>query len=297
METDKINAEVFLKTAECGSFAAAAKELGYTQAGVSYIVNAMEEELGFSLFTREYGGVRLSTQGELLQPYIQALNNDERLLGAKINDLRALRCGKLKVLTFDSVSVHWLPWILRDYKRDYPGVDIELITMENSAQAEQMVRRQDVDCAFFLHTPRSKDLDVFPLMTERLMAIVPVDHPLAGLEKFPVAELGSYPYIRMAFGEETGISNIFRVHGVQPQIAYNLDNDHAAMAMVSAGHGFCIFPELSLRNAPFDLRIMEFDEPVTRTVSIAVRSAKTCSAPTAMFLKYTRRYAENFLRE
>ena len=59
---EKLNASVFLKVVETGSFKRAADILGYTQAGISYIINAMEEECGLKLFYREYGGVRRSHQ-------------------------------------------------------------------------------------------------------------------------------------------------------------------------------------------------------------------------------------------
>ena len=55
--------DAFLTVARLGSFKAAAEELGYTQAGISYLVNALEKELGLTLFLREYGGVHLTTEG------------------------------------------------------------------------------------------------------------------------------------------------------------------------------------------------------------------------------------------
>ena len=60
---EKLNTTVFLKVVEIGSFKRTADILGYTQAGVSYIINAMEKEFGLTLFHREYGGVRLTSEG------------------------------------------------------------------------------------------------------------------------------------------------------------------------------------------------------------------------------------------
>ena len=65
---DKINAEVFVTVANLGSFKKAADKLGYTQAGISYIINSMEEQAGFRLFEREFGGVRLTQEGQALVP-------------------------------------------------------------------------------------------------------------------------------------------------------------------------------------------------------------------------------------
>ena len=139
-------------------------------------------------------------------PYFQNLVLSERQLLDKTNELRGLESGTVRVLVFDSISIHWIPGILREFKRDYPGVKIELVTVENSTQAEEMVFRHEVDCGFFLHSPISLDLDTIDLMTEKLQAIVSPEHPLAKKKKFPVKELGNHPFIRMAFSDNTGVS-------------------------------------------------------------------------------------------
>ncbi|MBR4882661.1 MAG: LysR family transcriptional regulator [Bacteroidales bacterium] len=75
---DKINAEVFVTVANLGSFKKAADKLGYTQAGISYIINSMEEQAGFRLFEREFGGVRLTQEGQALVPAMQRLYRYEQ---------------------------------------------------------------------------------------------------------------------------------------------------------------------------------------------------------------------------
>lgn len=291
---DKINPKVFLSVAETGSFNETAKLLGYSQAGVSYIVNAMEEETGLKLFSREYGGVRLTEDGRLLLPAMRQLDSSERQLEAKVSDLKGLKSGHLRVIVFDSVSVHWVPSILREFKQDYPGIEVELVTEEDARRAEDMVYRREADCGFFLHAPLRAGLYCVPLMEEALQAIVSLDHPLANMPYFPLSALGEYPYISMAFEDDNGISDIFRSHGVTPKIAYHMDNDYAAMAMVSNGLGFCIFPELLLQDTPYSLKRLDFEEPQSRIVSIATRSLKTCSLATRKFIEYTDRFARAY---
>ena len=285
---EPLNTGVFLKVVETGSFAKAARELSYTQAGVSYIVNAMEDKLGFSLFIRDYGGVRLTEEGKELLPLVQELEKHKHLLEEKINDIHGLVCGRVKLLTFDSISIHWIPGILSRFKQEYPGVTVEITTVEDSRLAEQLILHRDADCAFFLHSPVTPELYSIPLMSEKMKAIVNRDHPLAGGGIFPVADLGKYPYIDMAFADVTGIEDIFSSRGITPHTAFCLDNDNAAMAMVSAGHGFCIFPEILLRNVPFDLVALDFDEPVNRTVSIGISSPETASRAAVRFMEVAR---------
>ena len=286
-----MNAKVFLTVAQEGSFRKAADVLGYTQAGISYIISTMEELTGLCLFIREHGGVRLSTEGAALLPLFRQLDRCERQLKQAIDELNGLEKGIVRVQIFDSISIHWIPGIIKKFHADYPSIRIELITEEDSLRAEEMVLNGEVDCGFFL-TEVSAKLDVFPLMEESLKAIVSLEHPLAQQTYFPMSELGNYPFISMKYDDNTGISEIFQKRGVTPDTAFCMDNDYAAMAMVSKNLGYCIFPELLLQDIPYELRCMEFDEPQKRTISIGTRSMETCSMACRKFIEYTRSWVE-----
>ncbi len=288
---EKLNAKAFLKVAETGSFRKAAEELGYTQAGISYIISSMEEEMGLQLFLRERSGVKLSPEGTALLPHMKKYQIWESQLQQAVNDLKGLDQGTLRVVIFNSISVHWIPGILSRFLNDYPNIHVELITEEDSERAEQMVFSGEVDCGFFLTGVKAK-LDVFTLIEEKQCVIVAPDHPLAELDRFPMSALDQYPYIEMKYEEHTGIRKIFEKYGVHPQTRFCLDNDNAAMSMVSKGLGYAIFAELVLQNVPFDLRIMEFEEPQTRTISIGTRSIRTCSNACRTFIEYTRSWVK-----
>ncbi len=288
---DQNTIEVFLTVAEVGSFRKAASILGYTQAGISYIIQALEQSMGLSLFIRDRRGVHLTPEGEALLPNIKQLDMDNRILKQTIKELRGLEKGTLRVQIFDSISIHWIPGILQEFKQDYPGITVELITEEDSLKAEEMVLSGEVDCGFFL-TKVSSDLDVFELKKESLLAIISPEHELACADVFPVARLGDYPYISMKYDNHTGIHEIFERFGTEPRIAYCMDNDYAAMAMVNKDLGYSIFPALLLRDIPYELICLELDHPQKRTISVGTRSVDTASQACLKFMEYTRRWVE-----
>ena len=106
---DKINAEVFVNVANLGSFKKAADKLGYTQAGISYIINSMEEQAGFKLFEREFGGVRLTQEGRALLPSMQRLYSDEQSVREQVDQIRGLETGRIRLLSIPSPPA--LLWI------------------------------------------------------------------------------------------------------------------------------------------------------------------------------------------
>ena len=287
---DKLNATVFLKVVETGSFKKTADILGYTQAGVSYIINAMEEEFGITLFHREYGGVRLTSEGSKILHFVRQIADWEHYLSEAIDDIRDLRSGSVRICTFSSVYIHWLPGIIRKYHERYPNIHVDIISCEVESEMEQKVMQREVDCAFLPDIPRG-DMDYFPLMEESLMVAVPADHPMAFKSKFPRSELKNYPYIMFTFDKPDFNDLIFR--GTQmPQVAFTVDNDYAAMAMVGQGLGIAIFPQILLGDMPFPIRALELDPPQRRHVNIATRSMDTCTHAAREFIRCTREWIE-----
>ena len=82
--------DAFLKVAETGSFKQAAHDLGYTQAGISYLVSTLERELDVPLFVRDYGGAHLTSDGADLLPWVQNVCNSERQLEMRLAELKHL---------------------------------------------------------------------------------------------------------------------------------------------------------------------------------------------------------------
>ena len=82
--------QMFLKTVECGSFSRAAEELNFTQSGVSHAVQALEDELGITLLSRNRGGVVLTADGRTLLPRVEALCAAHHALMQSAADLKGL---------------------------------------------------------------------------------------------------------------------------------------------------------------------------------------------------------------
>ena len=173
-DMDKLNTAVFLKTVETGSFKKAADILGYTQAGVSYIIAAMEEEFEIRLFHREYGGVRLTSEGQKILPLIRQIADREHYLREALNDLKELNSGTVRVSTFYSVSIFWLPGIIRKFKDEYPGIDVEVINCDVDRDNERLIYDREVDCGFLSDDP-AIGIETYDLMEESFMVALPKD--------------------------------------------------------------------------------------------------------------------------
>lgn len=288
---ENLNTKVILEVIESGSFKKAAEKLGYTQAGISYIINAVEKDWGIKLFFREYGGVKLTEEGKLLQPLIQQLHNVEHQLQMKVSEINELEDGVVRIAAFEMIFIHLLPGIVAEFKKAHPKVHFEFITCENNKEVERMVREGDVDLGFFA-TPTAKDIETIPLFDEPMMVILSPQHPLANGETFPVNVLDKYPYITMKDDEFSEIPAIFQRFDVQPESTFIVTSDYACMAFVSQNLGYGIFSKMAAEKSPVPICALEFSEPVTRTISIGVKSLANSSKMTKAFIQQVQEQVE-----
>lgn len=281
--------EAFIRVAETGSFKRAAEELGYTQAGVSYMITSLEREFGTPLFVREYGGTRLTAEGRELLPWIHSVRNSERQLAAKLDELKHLEGGSVRIATFTSTSIHWLPGITKLFHDRHPAIDLEFICNDNQDEVENMIWSGDADCGFFA-LPVDRELETVTLRHDPMLIVLPKDHPEAHAEYFSRAAMATYPCIKLDNGTYTEMDEVYLRNEVSPHVAFSIDNDYAALAMVAEGLGYSVFPELILREPLFDILCMQPEVPTSRELAIAVRSFDDASNATKAFVACTQEW-------
>ena len=287
VKMDQNKYRVFLKTVELGSITRAAESLGYTQSAVSRVVAELEREWGLTLLTRGRLGVELTSEGAVMVPYLRAVCNAEKELEEQVAELHGLTRGTLRVGAFASVSIQWLPTIIKEFLTLYPGIRFELESKWEFAEVEDLIRRGQVDCGF-LGLPVGPGLDAFPLWRDELLAVLPPDHPLAGAPFYPMERFTQDPYIDTPEERDLEIGLIFQEEGIRPNLRYTVNDDFATLAMVEQGLGVSIRPELVLRNTGRRFAAIPLERPRYRDIALAVRSGRPPSPLTARFLEQVR---------
>ncbi len=274
----------FIKTVECGSFTGAAEILSYSQSGISRMINDLEKEWNVSLLERGRGGVRLTSDGLKLLPYARNVCEEYLKLQMQVSELNGLHSGLIRIGTFSSVATHWLPNIIKKFQADYPNIDYELL-LGDYTEIESWIREGRVDCGF-LRLPVGSELETLFLERDKLLVILPEDHPLSGCERFPVNALCEYPFMLLEKGAKAEVSEIFERCGLTPKIHFTTWDDYAIMSMVESGLGISILPQLILRRIPYHIVAKELDVPAFRDIGMAVRSKKNTSLAVKKFIEY-----------
>lgn len=277
--------EAFLAIAQTHSFKTAAQDLGYTQAGISYLISALEKELGLTLFLRDYGEARLTADGRAILPRIEDVVASERQLETEVAELKDLEGGLVRVAAFTSTAIQWFPGIAKRFLELYPAIDLKLICIDDEAELAHQVSTGEVDCGFCVY-PLHADLDAISLRIDPLYVVLPPQAPEVEASFITPEQLAAMPYIQLQDNAKPSeMEALFQANGVTPNVRFTVDSDYAVMAMVSAGLGFSVLPDLILHDPPFDLAIRPAQHEATREIAIAVRSFETSSAATRAFLQ------------
>lgn len=284
MDTNIQKYMAFIVTVEHGSFTKAAQILRYSQSGISRMINDLEKEWNVSLLERGRAGVKLTSDGMKIMPYAQNVVNEYRLLQSQVDEINGLQSGLIRIGTFSSVATHWLPKIIKEFQKDYPNIEYELL-LGDYTEIEEWITSGRVDCGF-LRLPSNPDFETIFLEDDELMAVLPENHPLAGCERFPVEALADYPFMLLEKGDKSEISAIFDKHNITPDTRFTTWDDYAVMSMVENGLGIAILPRLILRRVPYKIVIKSLTVPAYRKIGFALRDMKCAPIAVKQFTGY-----------
>ncbi len=260
--------EVFAKTVELGSLTRAAEALDSTQSRISHVLSAMEEEYGFCLMQRSRSGVTLTEAGAMLLPKMEAILRQHRELEALIADIRNANAGTVRLGTFTSVAVHWLPGMIQAFQSAHPQVELKMFSGDY-ADVEQWLGDGTVDLAF-VSLPAPENTRAIPLVEDELLAILPKGHPLANQPRIDAAKLGREPFISLPKRSDHDIHRALDKAGITPNIRFTTKDDYAVIAMVEQGLGISIVPELLVRGRGQRVELRPLEPRSTRTIALAL---------------------------
>ena len=261
--------QVFQTVVGQGSFQKAAEILNLTPSAVRHAIASMEQELGFSLFTRNKAGVALTNYGEHLLPYVNAVLNSDESLQQAIAGLNGLKMGNVKVGCFSSVCTNWMTDIIHSFHQRYPDINIELY-QGTYADVSYWIKNGIVDIGF-LSLSSAGDLPIEPLYRDPLLCVVqkgyhkredtPYMTPDEMKDEVFVSQMETTDADIAIFMKQNGLSNV--------RMDYHVVDDLSTIALVAAGLGICIMPELVMNDIPYEVHRYPMMPEAYRVIGIS----------------------------
>ena len=230
-----------------GSFARAARQLGYTQSAVSVQVATLERAAGVRLLERPGGRrpVVPTDAGERILRHAVRLTAQLQAAEADLTALAEGTAGTLRVGTFQSVSIRVLPDAVRRLMQARPGVEVRLQEAPYEDELLDLVERGRLDFTFAL-VPPAGPFEHVELLRDPYVLLTQEGTALAQREIAPtLAEIGRLPLV--AYSRSTyGIEALLRSRGIEPHVVFRSDESGAVQRMVAAGIGSALIPRLAI---------------------------------------------------
>ena len=267
MDTKKFEAMVTAVTQ--GSFTRAADMLGYTQSGLTHMMNALEGEVGFRLLERGHFGIRLTPDGERVMPLISQFLEASERLSEEIRAINDQANVLISVGAFASIATHWLPAILDRFRGEYPNVQVTVQDGPRDRLFADVIAGR-IDLAF-TSIPKGENVDWYPLHEDPLLALLPKTAYAERYEKFAVEDYAGTEFLMPAYGNADDILSVFDSHNVHPEILTTMTSNQALISMVAHGLGVSMLSELSIRGYEQSVCALPLSPAYARTLGIITR--------------------------
>jgi molybdate transport repressor ModE-like protein len=252
--------------AEHGTFGRAAKELGYTQSAISQQIATLERIVGQRLIDRPGGPrpVSLTEAGELLLRHADAIAARLQAAQADLAALDAGDAGPLRIGTYQSVGAKVLPALLREFREQWPKVEITLRESADDQELAALVERGELDLTFVVLPLGPGPYETAELFRDPYVLVVPAGSPLAGRDRPPsLRELVEHPLISYRTCRTTQrVEDRLRQSGRDPHIVFRSDENGTVQGLVAAGVGIGIMPLLAVDEADDLIEVVELGDRV-----------------------------------
>lgn len=287
---DIVKCQAFLYSVDSGSFSLAGEKMGYTPSGITRMVNALENEVGFPMLIRNHQGVTLNEDGKRMIPFIREMVYQNEKAMQLSYEIQGLSVGSLTIGTYSSVAICWLPEIIKNFEIDYPNIKINIIEGGNSYLID-LLENKVAD--FCILSEYKMNFQWIPLKKDELVAWLPINHPRANSKSFPLKELNKSPFIKTLPDRDTDIERLFRRENIKPNVKFTTVDNYSTYAMVSADLGISLNNKLMSKNWSGNVVTLPFEPPQYIILGIAIPSLSNASLAAKKFIEYTKKYLDS----
>ncbi len=258
--------KAFVASVEEGSISKAGIALGLTQSAVTHLIASLEQELGFSLMKRTKSGISLTPEGSRVLPVMKDVLKEEKRLFDIAESIKGRYSNVIRIGTFTSVAVNWLPSIIKEYSKIRPEITFS-ITDGDEGELLEKLESGSLDLGF-VPLPCDVKGKCLPLCQDRILAVVPKNYELS--DKMPISRFETEDVISLKEDADSVSREIFKRYGIKPNVKYMTTDDYAMLAMVENNMGICLAPELLVKGRTQNVKTLPLSPDCYRTIGLLV---------------------------
>ena len=291
--------KILTEVAYCGNISAAAEKMNYSQGALSHAIKRTEEEVGFKIFTRSKYGVSLTTEGSALLPIAKKIVEYSDKMDETVASLHGLSFGKIKIGTYATMSMHFLPGFLKNFTSTYPGIKIELI--EGTAnEISNWLNDQVIDIAL-TSIQKSDSFYKIPLFKEPLVAVFSNETtpPLDFDNKFNIENFSKFNFITPMMDKRIDPEMLPAIESAlhDRRIHVSSCDFISIMCLIKKQLGVSLLPFLVTSDHINDIKIVMTEPQYYRTIGLGIRNFEECSLASKKFIEALKEYTHSFINE
>jgi DNA-binding transcriptional LysR family regulator len=280
--------KVFCDLSETESFTKAAQINQITQSAVSQQVSALERTFRSLLIERSKKKFRLTREGEILYDYAKQLINTYDSLYNKLQEVRDVVSGTVRVSTIYSIGLHDLPAYMKKFLKAYPTVNVHVEYRRSNQVYEDILGNAD-DLGLVAYPAKDPKLEIVPLRKEKLVVICHPKHPLARLGNVSLRDLAQQKFIAFEPDIPTrkAIDKAFKDAGIDVETVMEFDNIETVKRAVEIDAGISIVPATTVSQevAKHTLEAVEIDNgALNRPLAVIYKKSKVLSPAMKHFI-------------
>src|SRR3989475_9445756 len=236
--------KVFCDLAESGSFTKAAQINDVTQSAVSQQISSLERIFKSLLIERSKKKFRLTREGQVLYDYSKQIISSYDALYSKLQEIKDIISGTIRVATIYSIGLHDLPPYLKKFLKAYPTVTVH-VEYRRPNQVYEDVTGNVVDLGLVAYPNRDSKLEVVPLREDPLVLICHPQHPFAKHKAIKLKALSGQKFIGFQPDIPTrkALDKILKENNVEVQHVMEFDNIETIKRAVEIDAGVAIVPQ------------------------------------------------------
>ena len=280
--------KVFCDLAESESFTKSAQINGVTQSAVSQQISSLERLFKSLLIERSKKRFRLTREGEVLYDYSKQIIQTYESLLSKLQDIKEIISGTIRVATIYSIGLHDLPPYLKKYLKTYPTVNVH-VEYRRSDQVYEDVLGNVVDVGLVAYPAKDNKLEIMPLRKDTLVVICHNQHAFAGKKNIRLKDLNGERFVHFEADIPTrrAVDRILKDEGVVVENAMEFDNVETVKRAVEIDAGVSIVPRSTVTQEVAKQTLTEVkleDDAYFRPLAAIFKKNKVLSPAMKQFL-------------
>ena len=240
--------KVFCDLCDTGNFSRAAEASGITQSAVSQQIRAVEKRFGVPLVDRSNNHFTLTPEGSIYLEVCRDILARYDSLGSRFRVARGKLGGKLRVASVFSIPLHDLPPLLRQFRKNHPGVEVT-VDYRKAEEIYDAVGDGRADLGLVAYPKARPGLRAITCWQEKLVLVMPPKHPMGGRRPISLHQLDGERFVGLTPDIPTRqhLDKVLRQAGVKVTLVAELENIETVKAAVEAEQAVSIIPETSVR--------------------------------------------------